>query len=33
MKVFVTIVDVNDNIPQFVNSPYEVNVSEVRRDN
>jgi len=28
--VFVQLTDLNDNIPQFENSPYEVNISEVR---
>ena len=27
----VTVLDVNDNYPQFENSPYDVNVSEVSR--
>lgn len=30
-RIFVTVLDVNDNYPQFENSPYDVNVSEVSR--
>ena len=30
-QIFVTVLDVNDNYPQFENSPYDVNVSEVSR--
>ena len=30
-RILVTVLDVNDNYPQFENSPYDVKVSEVSR--
>ena len=32
MIVIITVHDLNDNIPQFIDSPYQVNVSEVREN-